>query len=223
VALTVSPAIRVVALIGLLLAVGLGGAMRLMGGSADSATAVVPSKSSAITRAKSVGARASARAEHPTVPGAATHKARATHKTTAAKTAAAAKPKLTPAPAEAAVKPTHAPRKVSPALAAGLPLSLAQGLAVNRVVVAVVYNPQSEVDGVTMAEARAGAAMAGAGFVGLNVLSQAELGKLTERFGLLPDPAILVFRRPTHLAARIDGFADKETVAQAAENAAHGS
>jgi hypothetical protein len=32
---------------------------------------------------------------------------------------------------------------------------------------------------------------------------------------------VLVFTRPAHLAVRIDGFSDKETVAQAAQNAAH--
>ena len=216
-ALTVSPAIRVVALLGLLLAVGLGGAMRLMGPSADSPTAVVPAKSSAIVRARKVAAHASARAKHPTAPTAATHKPRATHASTTAK------PKLAPAPAKSAANPARAPHKVSPALAAGLPASLAQSLSLNATVVAVVYNPQSEVDGIAVAEARAGAALAGAGFVGLNVLSQAEVGKLTEQFGLLPDPAVLVFTRPAHLAARIDGFADKETVAQAAHNAGHGA
>jgi hypothetical protein len=209
VALTVSPQIRIVALIGLLLAVGLGGAMRVMGGGSDTATAIVPSQNSAVVRAKDVASRASARAKNPTT----------THKAVAAKP----KAKAVPAPAKSPVKPARPAKRVSPAVAAGLPLSLAQALAVNGTVVAVVYNPQSQVDGIAFAEARAGAALAGAGFVGLNVLSQAEVGKLTEQLGLLPDPAVLVFTRPAVLAARIDGFADKETVAQAAQNAAHGT
>jgi hypothetical protein len=218
VALSVSAPIRIAALVGLLLAVGLGGSMRLMGGGADSATAVVPAQNSAIVHAKSVAARASARAKHAAAAAATPrHKTPATHKT------AAAKPKLKPAPAQAAVKPSRSARRLSAALAAGLPVALAQSLAINPTVVAVVYNPQAEVDGIAVAEARAGAALAGAGFVGLNVLSQAEVGKLTEQLGLLPDPAVLVFTRPAHLAARIDGFADKETVAQAAQNAARGS
>ena len=37
---------------------------------------------------------------------------------------------------------------------------------------------------------------------------------------VLPDPGVLVYVRPATLAARISGFADKETVAQAARNAA---
>jgi hypothetical protein len=208
-ALTVSPQIRIVALIGLLLAFGLGGAMLFMGGGSGSATTVVPSQNSAVLRGKDVAARASARAKNPT--------ATATTRTAVAAKAKAASARNTHA---APVKPAPVAKKVSPALAAGLPLSLAQSLAVNRTVVAVIYNPQAEVDGIAFAEARAGAALAGAGFVGLNVLSQAEVGKLTEQFGLLPDPAVLIFTRPAHLAGRLDGFADKETVAQAAQNAA---
>jgi hypothetical protein len=162
-------------------------------------------------RTKDVASRASTRAKKPAAAAAATHKA------------VSAKPKAASAAAKTPVKPARAAKRVSPALAAGLPLSLAQALAVNGTVVAVVYNPQAQVDGIAFAEARAGAALAGAGFVGLNVLSQAEVGKLTEQLGLLPDPAVLVFTRPAVLAARIDGFADKETVAQAAQNAAHGT
>jgi hypothetical protein len=214
VALTVSPAIRIVALIGLLLAVGAGGAMRFMGGGAGSATAVVPSQNSAVLRAKSAAARASARAKHPTAASAA-----ATHKSTTAKPKA---PTHAQAPAKPA-KPAKAPKKAVPAVSSALPLPLAQALAFNPTVVAVLYNPQSEVDGIAVAEARAGAALAGAGFVALSVLSQRDVGKLTEQLGLLPDPTVLVFRRPVKLAARIDGFSDKETVAQAAQNAAKGT
>ena len=216
-ALTVSPAIRIVSLIGLLLALGAGGAMHFMGGASGSATSVVPPQNSAVLRAKRVAANASVRTKRPAAAtGVATsHKAATpTHKP------AAAKPKVTTAAPKPLVKPTHAPKPVSPALAGGLPLPLAQSLAVNPTVVVAIYNPQSEVDGIAFAEARAGAALAGAGFVGLNVLSQAQVGKLTEQIGLLPDPAVLVFTRPANLAARIDGFADKETVAQAAQNAA---
>jgi hypothetical protein len=82
-----------------------------------------------------------------------------------------------------------------------------------------LYNPNSAVDGIAFAEARAGAALAGAGFVGLNVLSQAQIGKLTSQLGLLSDPAVLVFTRPAKVATQLKGFVDKETVAQAAYNA----
>jgi hypothetical protein len=55
------------------------------------------------------------------------------------------------------------------------------------------------------------------------VLSQRDVGKLTEQLGLLPDPGVLVYIRPAALAAKLTGFSDKETVAQAARNAAANS
>jgi hypothetical protein len=222
VALSVSPAIRVVALIGLLLALGAGGAMRFMGGSgSDSVSSVVPSRNAAIVHAKSVAARASARAKHPTAAATA-----ATHKAATAKPAATAHAKAAAKTTAAAPKPVPVATKPAPAATAvssALPVPLGLALTANPTVVAIVYNPQSEVDGIAVAEARAGAALSGAGFVALSVLSQRDVGKLTEQLGLLPDPAVLVFTRPSHLAAQLDGFADKETVAQAAQNAARGT
>jgi hypothetical protein len=109
------------------------------------------------------------------------------------------------------------------ALAAGLPAPVARALGQHEMVVVSLYNPYSEVDGIAFAEARAGAGLAGAGFVPLNVLSKAQVGKLTEQLGLLPDPGVLVYVRPAALVVKISGFADKETVAQAAQNAAHGT
>jgi len=51
------------------------------------------------------------------------------------------------------------------------------------------------------------------------VLSQQQALALTKKLGVLPDPALLVYRRPGDLVTRINGFADRETVAQAAKNA----
>jgi hypothetical protein len=108
---------------------------------------------------------------------------------------------------------------VQAARTAGLPEPIAQALGHSKTVVVSLYDPYSQVDGTSFAEARAGAALAGVPFVGLNVLSQRDVGKLTEQLGLLPDPGVLVYVRPSTLAGRIAGFADKETVAQAARNA----
>jgi hypothetical protein len=119
-----------------------------------------------------------------------------------------------------------APRKPAAevaALAAGLPVPVARALGRSRVVVVELSNPTSELDAIAFAEARAGAALAGVAFVPLNVLSQADVGALTEQFGQpLPDPGLFVYTRPAKLALRIDGFVDKETVAQAAHNVATG-
>jgi hypothetical protein len=138
------------------------------------------------------------------------------HSTNAAK--AKARPSVPVAP-KAPVQPSF----VTAALAAGLPNAIATALGRHQTVVVSLYNPYSEVDGIAFAEARAGAKNAGVGFVPLNVLSEAQVGKLTQMLGLLPDPGLLVYIRPGTLVARISGFADKETVAQAAQNAARGT
>jgi hypothetical protein len=201
---TLSPPVRIAALVGLLAAVLGGGAMTMMGRSEpDIATPHVIK-------------------HHPFGPGAKpAKKAAATPTATAApKKHAAAKPKPVAA-ARPAPKPVT-PSAVTVALKAGLPAPLARALGRHSVVVVSLYNPYSEVDGIAFAEARAGAALASAGFLPLNVLSRAEVGKLTEQLGLLPDPGVLVYTRPSTLSIRLSGFADKETVAQAAQNA-HGT
>ena len=151
------------------------------------------------------------------------------HKTTPTPTRPA--PQTHNAPAKTA-KPKAAPVEANPAvnhgaikaaLKAGLPAPVAEALGRNGTVVVSLYDPYSQVDAISFAEAKAGAALAQVGFVPLNVLSQAQVGKLTERLGLLPDPGVLVYVRPGRLVVKIGGFADKETVAQAAANAAHGT
>jgi hypothetical protein len=134
----------------------------------------------------------------------------------------AAKAKATPNVPVAPKAPSQ-PSVVIAALAAGLPNVIATELGRHQTVVVSLYNPYSEVDGIAFAEARAGAKSAGVGFVPLNVLSEAQVGNLTQMLGLLPDPGLLVYIRPGTLVARISGFADKETVAQAAQNAARGT
>jgi predicted TIM-barrel enzyme len=83
-----------------------------------------------------------------------------------------------------------------------------------------LFSPGAKVDGVALAEARAGAEAADAGFVRVNVLHQREVAALNAKLGVIYDPAVLVFRRPYELFVKLDGFADKETVAQAATDAA---
>ncbi len=100
-----------------------------------------------------------------------------------------------------------------------LPKVLSTALVDHRVVVVGLYDPDAPVDGIALAEARAGARAAGAGFVALNVFAEAQSRPLLELLGTLESPGVLVYRRPDALFARIGGFADRETVAQAASNA----
>jgi hypothetical protein len=101
----------------------------------------------------------------------------------------------------------------------GLPRVLSTALAGNRVVVVGLHDPDSALDRMALAEARVGARAAGAGFVAINVFAEAHSRPLLELLGALENPGILVYRRPDVLFARMSGFADSETVAQAAANA----
>jgi hypothetical protein len=115
------------------------------------------------------------------------------------------------------------PKKVTPkpvVLLPGLPAEVAAALRTHELVVVSLYDPQARVDQISLAEASAGAKAAHAAFVPLNVLGQREAGPLVRQLGVLPDPAVLVYRRPGDLVARFDGFADRDTVAQAVANAA---
>lgn len=132
-----------------------------------------------------------------------------------------AKPKAKPnRPArKPKAKPKPAPKPKPAATDDGLPGALSAALARNRVVVVSLYAPDVELDHMAMEEAKAGASAAGAGFVALNVLNESQSRPLTKELGVLEDPAVLVFRRPGELVVRFSGFADKQTVLQAARNA----
>ena len=139
--------------------------------------------------------------------------------------------KKQPAPAAkrvvAAVK-AKPKRKRAPAVIDGMPGTLALALRSHRVVVVSLYTPGASVDAMATEEARHGAALAGAGFVSFNVaddkvvapLSSLLTGAPTPADRVLDGPAVLVFERPSSLFVRFNGFADRDTVAQAAANAA---
>jgi hypothetical protein len=104
------------------------------------------------------------------------------------------------------------------AAAPGLPAAVARELAAKHVVVVSLFAPKAKVDATAMREAAAGAALAGAAFVSVDVTKN-EIDGLNRRYGVIQDPAVLVLRPPGDLIVRIDGFADRDTVAQAAANA----
>jgi hypothetical protein len=135
---------------------------------------------------------------------------------------APAKAKAPVAKAKPAPVPLAKPKPAEPAAPAvdanGLPRVLSTALAGNRVVVVGLHDPDSALDQMALAEAREGARAAGAGFVAINVFAEAKSRPLLEILGAL-ETGILVYRRPDALFARMSGFADSETVAQAAANA----
>jgi hypothetical protein len=141
--------------------------------------------------------------------------------------AAKAKPAATPKKVATAVK-VKPKRKPAATVIDGMPAVLALALRSHRVVVVSLYTPGAGVDAMATAEARHGAMLADAGFVSFNVadekvvspLSSLLTGAPTPADRVLDGPAVLVFARPAALFVRFNGFADRDTVAQAAENAA---
>jgi hypothetical protein len=94
----------------------------------------------------------------------------------------------------------------------GLPLAISRALAMHAVVVAVLYDPQARMDAISTSEARAGAALAHAGFVPVNVLRRSEIQAIAEQLRVIHAPTVLVFRRPNAgepaLYVQLTGFAD---------------
>jgi hypothetical protein len=198
-----SPPVKYAALVGLLAAILVGGGLTVVGHGQSSPTAPHVIK------------------HHPFGAGL-KKKTTVTKKHAANSKTKISKPQARPA-APTAPKAPETASAVTAALAAGLPGPIATALGSHQTVVVSLYDPYSQVDGIAFAEARAGAKNAGVGFVPLNILSDAQAGKLTQMLGMLPDPGLLIYIRPGTLVARISGFADKETVAQAAQNAARGT
>ena len=134
--------------------------------------------------------------------------------------------KLAPKPARKVAKKVAKPK--GPSVINGMPAALARALASHAVVVVSLYAPRSSVDAMATDEAKHGAALAGAGFVAFNVADERIVSPLTSLLTgaqtaadrVLDGPAVLVFVRPNSLFVRLNGFADRDTVAQAAANAA---
>ena len=140
-----------------------------------------------------------------------------------------AKAKVALAPPKVAM--TKAAKKTAvrrPAVIAGVPTPLADALKRHSVVVLALVAPNSAVDGLTLAEAKAGAAAAHAGFTTVNVSNNAQVEALSALVGssadaqnrLLDAPAVLIFQKPQALYVRLNGYVDANTAEQAAVNAA---
>lgn len=127
-----------------------------------------------------------------------------------------------------AAKITVKPKAHVPAVIGGMPSALALALRSHRVVIVSLYTPDSSVDSMATDEARHGALAAHVGFVAFNVADEKVVAPLTSLLTGAPTPAdrvldgpsVLVFVRPNSLFVRFNGFIDRDTVAQAAANAA---
>lgn len=210
-ALTVSPAIKVFALLGVLVALVMGGAFFVMGGSQETVASSAPLP--ALPTKKKVGV----------VDAPAVAKKTAASANARVKKAAAAEAKPMPAAkGRPSVKPKAATKPLAHLVATnGLPISIMRALASNDVVVVSLYGGGWKIDPMARDEAAAGARSANAGFVALDVTTA---GRAAEALMFKYDtifraPAVLVFRGDGELALQLDGFRDRDTVAQAATNA----
>jgi hypothetical protein len=145
-------------------------------------------------------------------------KAKAKPKAAAAKPAVKPKTKPVAVPTARVRKPVEPP-KGDPVDENGLPLVLARTLAKHPVTVVALYDPAAAIDAMALAEARAGAAEVKAGFLALSIRSEPHVRPLAQLLGVLESPSVLVYERPNTLFVRLNGFSDRETIAQAAANA----
>jgi acyl-CoA synthetase (AMP-forming)/AMP-acid ligase II len=210
VALTVSPAVKVFALIGLVVALLMGGAFFVMG-SQETVAASEPLP--ALPSKKKVKVLDAAGAAKKTAAA-----AKLRTKKAAASARAVAPQKSKPAPA---AKSSRKPKLNRLIATNGLPVSIMRALASHDVVVVSLYGGGWKIDPMARDEASAGARAAGVGFVAFDVTTA---GRAAEALMLKYDtvfrvPTVLVFRRGGELALQLDGFRDRDTVAQAATNA----
>jgi hypothetical protein len=126
-------------------------------------------------------------------------------------------PAPTPSPAPAAEpEPLNAPQLPE----TGFPKVVDRALLKHQVVVLSLVVPGARVDELAAAEAEAGAKLGGAGFLALDVLDEGTARSLLTKLEDVRDPSVLVVKRSGEIAMQLNGFVDRETVAQAAANAA---
>lgn len=138
-------------------------------------------------------------------------------KTPAAKAKAAAKTKAAKPKTPAKPAPLNAVRTIPPT---GFPVAVDRALARHKVVVVSLVVPGSPIDELAAGEAKAGAKLGGAGYLALNVLNERVAHAVLAKLDGPQEPSVLVFKQSGEVALALDGFVDRETVAQAAANAA---
>jgi hypothetical protein len=126
-----------------------------------------------------------------------------------------ATPKTTPKP-NGARPAAHA--KLHPRVASGLPARIDHALRYSRIVVISISIPGAPVDAIVRSEARDAAQASGAGFVRISALNETAVAALVAKAGVLPDPAVLVVKRPGVVTTTFS-VTDSGTIAQAVAQA----
>jgi hypothetical protein len=238
--LTITPLIRIVALVGAIAILALGGGVLLLGRSHSTTTTVAAGARHGSATAAQRKTHVTPAATHAKTKTAVKTAAPATHakKTTPAtvhKTAtqqkAATKHKATAQHTTTPQHKTATKHRATPSkpakfrgnpVYADLPAALQWELSRHKVVVVSFYDPNANVDAISVAEAHAGAITTKAGFLLVSVLDNKVAGILTALLpegGLLPEPGVIIYRAPGTIVQRMDGFVDRDSVAQAATNA----
>lgn len=221
---TMTPLLRIIALGALVVIIVLGGLLMVLGRPHSATPAKASERHGAVTTARTTAPPVVVK-KHVTTPVA---HAKPTTATPAKKTAHAtvhktATPHKTVAKHKATTHKTSKAKFRGNPVYADLPAPLQWELAHNKVVVVSFYNPNADVDAISVAEAHAGATEVHAGFLLVSVLDDKVAGILTALLpdgGMLPQPGVLIYRAPGTIAVRFDGFADRDSIAQAAMNAA---
>ena len=115
-------------------------------------------------------------------------------------------------------KPAAKPATSKLRVVSGLPRPLAHALRYGRVVVVSVGIPGAAVDAVVRKEARAAAKATHVGFVPLSASNERAMSALVAKTGVLPDPAVVVVKRPG-VAVATFSVTDAGTIAQAVAEA----
>lgn len=125
------------------------------------------------------------------------------------------------APRTASTPATPKPRGATPKparVASGFPPRIDHALRYSRVVVVSVAMPGAPVDAIVRREARAAAKAGRAAFVPVSALNEPAVSGLVSKAGVLPDPAVVIVRRPGTVVATFS-VTDAATIQQAVAQA----
>jgi len=143
----------------------------------------------------------------------------AKHKSSSPSTASSTPISTTPTATTPSKTHTHTTTPSTKLATHGFPVAIARALQKHSVVVVSLYSPNAGLDKLAMAEAKAGAATTGVGFVSLDVFNQRAGISLLHKLGIVDTPAVLVVTRRRSVTAEFKGFADRDVVAQAVTDA----
>jgi hypothetical protein len=207
--LTLSPAVKIFALLSVLATLALGAGMFVLGPAEED---VAIDEAALVSEIKLAKKTANAAGTRTKVSATAT-------KPKPAK--AAAKSAAKPAAKPAAKAPKATPKPKPLVAANGLPTTIVSALRSSPIVVVSLFDDAAKIDPMAHDEAQAGAKLANAGFVALDVTRDQKAAEaLMLKFGaVLRAPMVLFFGRSGELELALDGFRDRDTVAQAALNA----